>query len=77
MHFQLFSQTLSVVGVDSTSASLGGAEFRPSVCQKTRTTTTRVISKWLALFFGLPLLSSDEVGTAFDLLTKYIVYHSG
>ena len=37
----LFSQMLSVVGVVSTSASLGGAEFTPLVCQKTGPTKTK------------------------------------
>jgi len=64
MQFQLFSQMLSVVGVVSTSASLGGVEFRPLVCQKTIDKNS-AISKWLVLFFGLSLLPSDEVGTAF------------
>ena len=35
------------VGVDSTSASLGGAEFRPLVCQKTTVTRTQLFrSGW-------------------------------
>jgi len=53
---------LSAVVV-STLASLGGAEFRPLVCQKTIVKNS-TISKWL-VFFGLSLLPSDEVGTAF------------
>jgi len=64
LQFQLFSQMFSVVGVVYTSASLGGAEFRPLVCQKTLDKNS-AISKWLVLFFGLLLLYLDEVGTAF------------
>ena len=63
MQFQLFSQMLSAVDVVSTLASLGGAEFRPLVCQKTIDKNS-AISKWL-VFFALSLLPSDEVGTAF------------
>ena len=58
------SQMLSVVSVLSTLANLGGAEFRPLVCQKTIDRNS-AISEWLVLFFGLSLLPSDEVGTAF------------
>jgi len=58
------SQMLSVVGILSTWANLGGAEFRPLVCQKTIDKNS-AISKWLVLLFALSLLPSDEVGTAF------------
>ena len=65
MQFQLFSQMLNVVGVVSTSASLGAcAEFRPLVCQKTIDKNSAILKR-LVLFFGLSLLPSDEVGTAF------------
>ena len=52
MRFQLFSQTFSVVGVDSTSASLGGAEFRPLVCQKTTVTRTQLFRSGWCCFSG-------------------------
>jgi len=57
------SQMLSVVGVLSTWANVGGIEFRPLVCQKTIDKNS-AISKWLVWFFGLSLLPSDEVKTA-------------
>jgi len=63
------SQMLSVVGVLSTSASLGGAEFRPLVCQKTIDKNS-AISKWLVLFFGRCCL---RMKSAQHLLTKYVV----
>jgi len=55
---------LSIVGVLSTSANLGGAELRPLVYQNTIDKNS-AISKWSVLFYGLSLLPSNEVGTAF------------
>jgi len=58
------SQMLSIVGVLSTSANLGGAELRPLVYQKTIDKNSAIL-KWSVLFYGLSLLPSNEVGTAF------------
>jgi len=63
MQFQLFPQMLSAVVVVSTLASFGGAEFRPLVCQKTIDKNSAISQR--LVFFGLSLLPSDEVGTAF------------
>jgi len=52
---------LIVVGVVSTSASLGGAEFRPFVCHsEDYKDKNSAIYKWLVLFFRLSLLPLDD-----------------
>jgi len=66
MQLQIFSQMLIVVGV--VSMHLGQSwwhRIQTLGMSEDYKDKNSAIYKWLVLFFGLSLLPSDEVGTAF------------